>query len=188
VERGDAVLQRGQVGDGLGRDQVVPRREDLVEPGERRAALLARLAQAAGAQLRRVVVSAGLVEAVLAEHARDPRPCAEQTLVGGGSHASSRWVWTITTVQGALCETRFGTLRSRNSRRPLMPTLPTTSTSAFSRRAASTIASDGSSPETTAARLRSPGSVSMYSSRSVWASVRATSWPISTRRTSSSAS
>src|SRR6185503_4775383 len=174
VERGDAVLQRGQLGDGLGRDQIGPRREDLAELGERRAELLERLAQAAGAQLRRVVISARLVEAVLAEHGRDPRRAPEQPLVGSRAHASSLCVWTITTVQGALCETRFGTLRSRNSRRPLIPTLPTTSTSAFSRRAASTIASAGSSPETTAARLRSPGSVSMYSSRSVRASVRAT--------------
>src|SRR3954464_3094887 len=52
----------------------------------------------------------------------------------------------MTTVQGALCETRFGTLRSRNSRRPLMPTLPTTSTSAFSRRAPSPVAPPGAPP------------------------------------------
>ena len=39
-------------------------------------------------------------------------------------------VLTITTVQRAACETRFGTFPSRNSLRPCMPAFPTTSTSA----------------------------------------------------------
>ena len=63
-------------------------------------------------------------------------------------------MFTITTVQRAACETRFGTLPSRNSVRPPMPALPTTSTSALSSSAARTMPAAGSGSTRTTARAR----------------------------------
>ena len=88
----------------------------------------------------------------------------------------------MTTVQGALCETRFGTLPSRNSRRPLMPTFPTTSTSAFSSPATRMIAAEGSSPASTRAPAPSDSAKRVSSGRTD-AVPSATTW-----RTTSSAS
>ena len=66
-------------------------------------------------------------------------------------------VLTMITVHRALWLTRFGTLPSRNSLRPAMPALPTTSTSiSASSSAAWTMAMAGSSSITTCARPRSP--------------------------------
>ena len=56
---------------------------------------------------------------------------------GGGAETrrspSSIAVFTMITVHLALWETRLGTLPRRNSLRPAIPTLPTTTTSTFSR-------------------------------------------------------
>ena len=84
-------------------------------------------------------------------------------------------VLTMTTVQRALCEIRFGTLPSRNSLRPLMPAFPTTRTSAPSSMAASTIARGGSGWMRTRARPRSPASSRASSRRLASASAMSTS-------------
>src|SRR5262249_10889414 len=136
LERRHLVLQGRELVDELGRQQVRPRREHLAELRERRAELLERLAQPAGADGGRIRAPP-VAQAVAGHDDADAGCPAEQAgrevlarPVGG--HASSA-VLTITTVQPAACETRFGTLPSRNWRRPRMPTLPTTTTSARSR-------------------------------------------------------
>src|SRR4051812_36040082 len=67
-------------------------------------------------------------------------------------------VLTMITVQRALWLIRFGTFPSRNSLRPAIPALPTTSTSIAASPAAPTIAIAGSSSTTTWARPRRPAS------------------------------
>src|SRR5439155_14911858 len=124
AERRDLVLEGRELGDGFGREQVGPGGEDLAELREGRAELLEGVPEAAGPLLRRVGVPARLAEAVLAEDFGDPRGPPEEPFVRGGAH-SAPCVCTITTVQGTLWEMRFGTLPSRNSLRPLIPTLPT---------------------------------------------------------------
>ena len=57
---------------------------------------------------------------------------ASSTCSGSGFGTAPSVVLTMTTVQRAACEMRFGMLPSRNSFRPPMPALPTTSTSACS--------------------------------------------------------
>jgi hypothetical protein len=75
-------------------------------------------------------------------------------------------VLTMITVHRALWLMRFGTLPSRNSFRPAIPALPTTSTSISASSAAWTIAIAGSSSITTWARPRSPA----IRSASIWSS------------------
>ena len=58
--------------------------------------------------------------------------------------ASAQVVRTISTEQGAWCDTLFGTLPSRKRLAPVMPLLPTTIRSAFCSSATSRIASAGS--------------------------------------------
>ena len=65
-------------------------------------------------------------------------------------------VFTMTTVHGAVCETRLGTLPSRNSVRSLMLRLPTTTMSACSSSATCTIASAGCESYSILARPRVP--------------------------------
>ncbi len=107
-------------------------------------------------------------------------------------------VFTITTVQRALCEMRLGTLPSRNSLRPLMPALPTTRTSAPASSASRTIDMAGSSSTMTRAEPRVPASscaraVSSAAAKearvaSAWpASVPGSFWGSSTWMTSRSA-
>src|SRR5262249_44509206 len=153
-QRLNVVLEPGQLGRDVGRDQVGPGREDLPELGERRPELLERFAQSRGPV---GAVRAAVLEAVLRDHCGDPGGASGEMAAGALRHPrlhsprffGSPAVFTMTTVQRALCETRFGTLPSRNSRRPLMPMLPTTRTSARSASAAATIASEGSSPTPT---------------------------------------
>src|SRR5581483_7019740 len=158
-QRRDAVLEvRELVGD-LRRDQVGPGGEDLAELAERRAELLEGCPQARRPG-RRVLL--GGLEGVLGDDRGDLRRPRGQVPARQLGHErlqgrrrfcrGSSAVFTITTVQRALCDTRLGTLPSRNSLRPLMPMLPTTRTSAFSAAAAETIAADGSS----AAATRTP--------------------------------
>ena len=77
-----------------------------------------------------------------------------------GPAPSPATVFTMTTVQRALCEMRLGTLPSRNSLRPLIPALPTTRTSAPASSAARTMAVAGSASTTTRAEPRVPASCS----------------------------
>ena len=79
-----------------------------------------------------------------------------------GMAACPSAVFTMITVQRALWLIRFGTLPSRNSLRPAMPALPTTSTSISCSSVASTIAIAGSSWITTCARPRSPATWVAY--------------------------
>jgi hypothetical protein len=58
VQGRDPVLQRRQLGDCFGRDQVRARGQDLAELGEGGAELFQRLPQATRPQFRRVVVAA----------------------------------------------------------------------------------------------------------------------------------
>jgi hypothetical protein len=144
-QRRDLVLERRQLVDELGRDQVGAGREDLTELAERRPELLECRPQA-----RRAVgsVARRRPQAVLRHDRRDLRGARGQMTAGKFGHEllqkrrffGSSAVFTITTVQRALCETRFGTLPSRNSFRPAIPMLPTTSTSASSASAAAMIA------------------------------------------------
>src|ERR671934_148918 len=169
-QRGDIVLQRGELDDELVRQEIGPRRKDLAELRERRAELLERVPQAAGTDLGRVAAASGLAKPVLREDGRDPARAGEETAFDLGlCHRlpSSRWVWTITTVHGALCETRFGTFSSRNSLRPLMPTLPTTITSTFSSFAVSIITRAGSFPCAASARASMPTTSATYSASSL---------------------
>src|ERR671937_829745 len=169
-QRGDIVLQRGELDDELVRQEIGPRRKNLAELRERRAELLERVPQAAGTDLGRVAAASGLAKPVLREDGRDPARAGEETAFDLGlCHRlpSSRWVWTITTVHGALCETRFGTFSSRNSLRPLMPTLPTTITSTFSSFAVSIITRAGSFPCAASARASVPTTSATYSASSL---------------------
>jgi hypothetical protein len=75
-ERRHVVLQPGELGDVLGREQIGARREHLAELREGRAELLERLAQAAGTVGRRPV----LAQPVAGEHAADLGCAAEQPL------------------------------------------------------------------------------------------------------------
>jgi hypothetical protein len=154
-ERWHLVLQRGELLHVGGRQQVGPRREDLAELREGRPELLERLAQVPRAHLVRLVAAA-LAQAVAGQHGADARRPAEQPgrEVFADRHALSA-VFTITTVQPAACDTRFGTFPSRNWRRPRMPTLPRTTTSAHCSSIAVRIASAGSSPVATT--RRAPG-------------------------------
>ena len=88
----DAVLERGELGDGFRREQVGARGEDLAELREGRAELLERLAEPAGAGFRGVGVAPRLGEAVLPEDARDPRRAPEQPVVGRRAHELARCV------------------------------------------------------------------------------------------------
>src|SRR5262249_11304553 len=164
-QRRHVVLQSRQLRRDLGRDQVGARGEDLSELGKRRPELLERLPQP-----RRAVASAlaEIEQSVLGDDGRDPgRPRGQVPTRELGQlllrlqdsfPRTGSAVLTITTVQRAMCDTRFGMFPSRNSRRPLMPRLPTTSTSTRSDSAAATIAAAGSSPSTTTARA--PGTTS----------------------------
>ena len=84
------------------------------------------------------------------------RTRAEAGLGAAATTWPSPIVFTMITVQRALWLMRFGTLPSRNSLRPAMPALPTTSTSMACSCEASTIAIAGSSWITTCPRARSP--------------------------------
>ena len=81
---------------------------------------------------------------------RDGRSAASRCGAAGAA------VFTMITVHRALWLMRLGTLPSRNSLRPAIPALPTTSTSIACSSAASTIAMAGSSWITTWACPRSP--------------------------------
>src|SRR5262245_51261169 len=92
------------------------------------------------------------------------------------------------TVRSDWCETRLGTLPSRNSLRPLMPTFPTTTTSTSSLAAVLTIACAGSSPVAITARASSPTKPRPYSSSSSFACGGAVEGGTTTWHRSSSAS
>ena len=179
-ERLDAILERRELLHDLRRQEVGARREHLAELREGGAELLERRPQPPRPLAGRLV-GAPVLEPVLREHARDARRAAEERALD--RHRRPSEVSTMTTVHGALCETRFGTLPSRNSRRPLMPTLPTTSTSAFSCAAARTIASDGSSAAISTSARAPSDSANRVSSGSTAAARSVTTW-----RTRSSAS
>src|SRR5207245_2171407 len=126
----------------------------------------------------RHVGGTALPQPVLGDHATDLGRAPEQPLLScRGCHRKNRRrfcafsstrciVLTITTVRRVPCETRFGTLPSRNSLRPLMPTFPTTTTSTSSLSAASMIAFPGSSPTTTVPNPLSPASSCAWRTRS----------------------
>ncbi len=164
-ERRHLVLEVGELLDELVRKETGTRGEDLPELGEGRPELLERLAQALRPFRRRERVALGaLGEPVFTDDLSDLGRAGEQIVAlvlflhraGVTIVCIPSVVLTITTVQRALCEMRFGTLPSRNSLRPLMPAFPTTSTSAFSSAAASTIACGGSGWTRTLAWPRSP--------------------------------
>ena len=135
------VLEARELLDELGRDQVGPGREHLAElartsgraprapPAAGRAVgLVLAVSRLAGRASRRQPRSAQRARSAARRPARSRAAPRLRPLPSGCSA-----VFTITTVQAALCETRFGTLPSRNSLRPLMPMLPTTRTSAVLR-------------------------------------------------------
>ena len=156
AHRRDRRLQRAELLDVLGRDEIRSRRQHLAELAERGSELLERLAQL----LRRLlVVRAGAARGRrcpgpprVRAPARSPEPGRR-----GGRRRRSRVarpgapVFTTVTVQRARCVTRLATLPSRNSLRPRIPLLPTTSTSAPTSSAAATISSAIASPATTLA-------------------------------------
>ena len=101
-ERRHLVLERRELLDVLGRQQVGPRREDLAELRERRAELLERLAQVARADRVRLV-AAPLAQPVARHDHADARRAPEQAggqLLAVG-HRDPSAVLTITTVQPA---------------------------------------------------------------------------------------
>ena len=138
------VLQRRELLDELGREQVGSRREHLTELGERRSQLLEGRAQPLGLTAARAAVLVGpaeqLLQAVLGHHRGDLRaPRHEVRLVSAGRPRSpgspvprrrrrrrtvlpsGASVLTMITVHRALWLMRFGTLPSRNSLRPGHP-------------------------------------------------------------------
>jgi hypothetical protein len=93
IERGDVVLQPGQLPHQLRRDQVGPRREQLAELRERRAELLERLAHGRGPG-RQVGGLRARPQPVPGEHPADPGGPAQELAVGlrrdgGRSRAAS---------------------------------------------------------------------------------------------------
>src|SRR5581483_11138629 len=94
-ERPDVVLQRAELGDDVGRDDVGPRREQLPELDERRPELVEHLAQMAapcGRAVRIDAVAAALddvPEAVADRDLRDLAHPADVALLRTGSHALS---------------------------------------------------------------------------------------------------
>src|SRR6266566_1637231 len=168
-QRRDIVLERRELDDELGRQEIGTCREDLAQLRERRAKLLERVAEPAGADLDRIGAAARLAHAVLGEDRGDAGRAAEEAAFDLGlGHGSppSRCVRTITTVQVASWETRLGTFSSRNSLRPLMPTLPITITSMSSAFARSTITRAGSFPCAASGRASGPTTCSVYSASS----------------------
>ena len=145
--RRDRRLQRAQLLDVLGRDEVGPGREHLAELAEGGPELLERLAEL----LRRLLVVRPAQGAAGEpadhrgpEHPRDlPGATVEAAVVvvelaarRPGRRCSRR-----SPCSAARCVTRLATLPSRNSLRPRIPLLPTTRTSASTSSAAATISS-----------------------------------------------
>jgi hypothetical protein len=77
-QRSDVVLERRELDDELGRQEIGTRREDLAQLRERRPELLERVAQPAGADLDWIGAATRLTQAVLREHRGDPCRAAEQ--------------------------------------------------------------------------------------------------------------
>ena len=101
-QRRDVVLQRRELDDELGRQQVGPGREDLPELRKGRPELFEGVAQPARSDLDRVGSAAGLAQAVLREHGGDAGRPPEETAFDlrlGHRPLPSRCVWTMTTVQ-----------------------------------------------------------------------------------------
>src|SRR5581483_10542684 len=94
-ERPDVVLQRAELGDDVGRDDVGPRREQLPELDERRPELVEHFAQMAAPRGRAVRIDAvaaalhDVPEAVADRDLRDLAHPADVALLRTGSHALS---------------------------------------------------------------------------------------------------
>ena len=155
-QRRDMILKVSELRDDRRREQVRPGGQDLAELGEGRPEFLQRAAESPG-PLGLIVLAPvhDVPQPVSGEDPGHVRRAAEELAVrwlGGRPGAVFRGVapapfsavFTITTEHLALCETRLGTLPSRNSVRSRMPTLPTTTRSTRSCSQTRTMASAGS--------------------------------------------